>query len=81
MALVSIIPITIYIGVESYRFTSSSNEFIYKISTKFFGTHFYLEIYDQSTLIAEISVTTTPQTGLTEEWLLNFVKEKIVILK
>ena len=74
------IPITIYIGVESYRFTSSSNELTYEI-TRALWSNFYIEVYDQTTLIAEISVTTTPQTGLTEEWLLNFVKENIVILK
>lgn len=74
-------PATMYIVVDSYRFTYSSNEFTYEIAKLHGGTHYYVEIYDQSTLISEISIETTPYTHLTKEWILNFVKENIVILK
>lgn len=74
-------PTTMDINVKSYRFTYSSNEFTYEINKMFGGTHFYVEIYDQSTLISEISITTTAKTDLTKEWVLDFVKENIVILK
>ena len=74
-------PATMYISVESYRFTYSSNEFTYEIAKLYGGTHFYVKIYNQSTLIAEISIETTAKTHLTKEWILDFIKENIVILK
>ncbi len=72
----------VWMTVNSYSFEYSLKDLTFTVSSYYRGEQYFIvEIYDQSVMVTKAHFKLLNHEETTEEWVLNFVKENIVILK